>query len=487
MNEKLIDKLLCHRILIRVLVQNETINPNVFVPIYQLKNQKDELLGEHYFLMTNFRGFFISKKKDQGKDQQKDQKRFELYNQWFLLSEFYNQKISDLLIKRKLKNRNDSYFHVKPWNMGLLVKPSEENMLRIAFDDIIKDRILEEELKYKKLVADNQLYQDYLYLVPKKISEEFFWNNRLPELLYLQQQKKAQNTDQLRLKAQQLLPQYPVKYPEHQKLFQKLYYKEFQDDIIRNLDLPDEIPRQLKIIIPKELRKNKQQLNQIIENMAQYIDLNDKLQQQYHENFGVEIADIIAEDPKLPFRRILKREFQDEIQQNEGYQIEQVYEYEMEVEPIKQNKKRFIHDLTWINQKQMILNQFQQPLIFQNSGFEDLKLSEQIIQDYKAACSVKPKQLTKLEEQHKEYFKLVRTLTKEAITELRYFYSLKIDDPKKEQTGIQLKQLRDDIRKQIEIQAKKIQQLEKKNQNQEEFKLQILEDLQKQIEKGLNE
>ena len=43
--------------------------------------------------------------------------------------------------------------------------------------------------------------------------------------------------------------------------------------------------------------------------MAQYIDLNDKLQQQYYENFGVEIADIIAEDPKLPFRRILKRDF----------------------------------------------------------------------------------------------------------------------------------------------------------------------------------
>ena len=59
-------------------------------------------------------------------------------------------------------------------------------MLRIAFDDIIKDKILEEELKYKKLVTDNQLYQDYLYLVPKKISEEFFWKNRLPELLYIQ-------------------------------------------------------------------------------------------------------------------------------------------------------------------------------------------------------------------------------------------------------------------------------------------------------------
>ena len=27
-------------------------------------NKEDELLGEHYFLMTNFRGFFIEKKKD---------------------------------------------------------------------------------------------------------------------------------------------------------------------------------------------------------------------------------------------------------------------------------------------------------------------------------------------------------------------------------------------------------------------------------------
>lgn len=44
---------------------------------------------------------------------------------------------------------------MKPWNIGLLIKPTEENMLRIAFDDIINDKILEEELKYKKLVTDN--------------------------------------------------------------------------------------------------------------------------------------------------------------------------------------------------------------------------------------------------------------------------------------------------------------------------------------------